>query len=267
LQEDFRESTLSLSQRAYLISSLLGTFGKYFRKIIVFNLIFLSLGWIFIYTNTTNLFAFVIAELSIATLIGAVDYLLTGRRAYRQLKEWNEDYLEQAYFLVFDTTIPQGNTIGEKVFNLARVIFPELRLDYINFLPPLDNYVIKSYFKRKFGRSKVDGIVKNLDYRVNSYSLFVAQTVKGYFIVNDFKDKVIRLEDLSHLAEVIRRKFKDKYQRTHVFRVICVAREYDQSFLQHESLEYQMKEKLKANFPIDLLIEEKIGYSVLWVDY
>jgi len=266
LQEDHQGSTLSLSQSAYLITKLLGNFGKRLRSILAVNSFFLALGWIALYSHA-NLLDFILFELSFGTAVTAVSYLVIGRRANRRLKEWNEDYLEQAYILVFDTTIPRGNTIGEKVFNLSRSIFPELRSDYTSFLDPMDTDHIKSYFKKKLSRSKADNIVESLDYRLNSYSLFVARTIKDYFIVNDFKEAVVTFDNLNHLAQRISSKFKDKYQRTHVFRLICVAREYDQSFLQHESLEHQMKEKLKANFAIDLLIEEKVGYSVLWVDY
>ena len=68
---------------------------------------------------------------------------------------------------------------------------------------------------------------------------------EGYFIVEDFKDKIVTLEDLKQLILVIWSKFKDKYQRTFVFRVLCVAKEYDQPLLQQESLERQMTEELK----------------------
>ena len=50
------------------------------------------------------------------------------QHAYKKLQEWDEDYLESAYILIFDTTIPKGDSTGEKVFNLAK-LFPELRAD------------------------------------------------------------------------------------------------------------------------------------------
>jgi hypothetical protein len=81
------------------------------------------------------------------------------------------------------------------------------------------------------------------------YSLDLAlKTKEGYFIVKDFKDKIVTLEDLKQLILVISNKFKDKYQRTFVFRVLCVAKEYDQPLLQQESLERQMTEELKKKF-------------------
>jgi hypothetical protein len=45
--------------------------------------------------------------------------------------------------------------------------------------------------------------------------------------------------------------------------VISVAKEYDQSF--KESVEQQMAKELNSNIKLDLLVQEKVGYSVLWV--
>jgi hypothetical protein len=137
LQKEYKDSTLSISQRAYLIAKLLRNFGRYLRNIITFNLFFLTLGWIGSYIGV-NFLDLAVIELSFATVVIAVFYFATGRRVYRQVREWNEDYLEQAYILIFDTTVPQGNTTGEKVLNLARAIFPELRSDYVDFLSPID---------------------------------------------------------------------------------------------------------------------------------
>jgi hypothetical protein len=103
-----------------------------------------------------------------------------------------------------------------------------------------------------------------LNYTIGSYSVDLAlKTEKGYFIVKDFKDKIVTLEDLEQLIQIIRGKFRDKYRRTYVFRVICVANEYDQSF--KESMKQQMSKELNSNIKLDLLVQEKVGYSVLWV--
>jgi hypothetical protein len=46
--------------------------------------------------------------------------------------------LEQSYIIVFDTTIPKGNTISEKVLNLAQAVIPELTREYASYADPLD---------------------------------------------------------------------------------------------------------------------------------
>jgi hypothetical protein len=92
------------------------------------------------------------------------------------------------------------------------------------------------------------------------------RTEVGYFIVKDFKGNIVTVADLKQLSRIVGGKFKNRYRKTYVFRVICVSKQYDPSFLKAKSLEEQMIE-LDSNFPIDLLIEEKVGYSVLWVDH
>jgi hypothetical protein len=90
--------------------------------------------------------------------------------------------------------------------------------------------------------------------------LYVAyKTDEGYFVIKDFKDKIVTPEDLRQVTRIVKEKF------THIFRVICVAKAYDESFLNKDTLEKQMTKELKANFQIDLILEEKVGYSVLWI--
>lgn len=85
------------------------------------------------------------------------------------------------------------------------------------------------------------------------------KTDEGYLLVKDFKDKVVSSEDLKELAKMAKEKL------THIFRVISVAKTYDESFLNRETLEKQMTTQLRSSFKIDLILEEKVGYSVLWV--
>jgi hypothetical protein len=56
--------------------------------------------------------------------------------------------------------------------------------------------------------------ISNLHCTIESYYLDLAmKTEDGYFIVKDFKDKVVTLDDLKQLARIVRTKFKDRYQR------------------------------------------------------
>jgi hypothetical protein len=113
-------------------------------------------------------------------------------------------------------------------------------------------------------------ISESMNYKVSSdYSVELAlRTSDGYFIVKEFKDKVVSLEDLKHLVKLLSRKFRDIDAippSVDIFRVIVVAKAYDESFLNRETLEKRMTTELKANFKIDLILEEQTGYSVLWV--
>ena len=59
--------------------------------------------------------------------------LIKSHSFYRELKVWNDQYLQNAYVLVFDTTVPKGNSTAEKVLSLTSLIFPQLRADYIDY--------------------------------------------------------------------------------------------------------------------------------------
>ena len=84
------------------------------------------------------------------------------------------------------------------------------------------------------------------------------KTEVGYFIVKDFGNEIVSIENLRELIDVVSSKFKDKYQRTYVFRLVCVAKEYSQPFLEVNSLEDLMTKQLKSNFEIDLLDKKKL---------
>jgi hypothetical protein len=113
-------------------------------------------------------------------------------------------------------------------------------------------------------------ISESMNYKISSdYSVDLAlRTPDGYFVVKEFKGKVVALEDLNHLVKLFSRKFRDIDAippRVYIFRLIVVAKAYDESFLDRETLRKKMTRELKANFKIDLILEENVGYSVLWV--
>jgi hypothetical protein len=58
-------------------------------------------------------------------------FIIKVRHEYSRMHNRNEDYLHSSYTLIFDTTIPKGNTTGEKVLSLANFVFPELRDDFV----------------------------------------------------------------------------------------------------------------------------------------
>jgi hypothetical protein len=118
--------------------------------------------------------------------------------------------------------------------------------------------------KRRFRKSEQEPIPRTFDYKGKSYSVDLAlKTEEGYFIVKVFGDDIVSIENLRDLVEAVGSKVKNKYQRTDVFRLVCVAKEYSQTFL--NSLEEIKTKQLKSNFGTDLLVQEKVGYSVLWV--
>ena len=135
-----------------------------------------------------------------------------SKKSYQSLEKWKDDYVEQAYFIVFDTTIPKGNSTGERVLNLAKVVFPELTPAYIDtYADFIDR--IRIYLKRKFRKSEQKIISKTFNYKGKSYAVDLGlKTEVGYFIVKDFGNEIVSIENLRELIDVVSSKFKDKYQ-------------------------------------------------------
>jgi hypothetical protein len=268
MQQTSPDSSLSLSQRAYVIVKSLRGDSRWLLKLVI-GILFFNILSIIAWFNTASITRENLVPVSILISIAISAYVvgwfvIKAPHAYRKLQEWDEDYLESAYILIFDTTIPKGNSTAEKVFYLARLVFPELRSDlYISALdkPSFPSFVKALLPKKKIVKNTIHGnISQSLNYAGDSYFLDVAyKTDEGYFIVKDFKDKVVSPEDLRKLARIVKEKF------THIFRVISVAKAYDESFLNRETLESQMTKELKASFKIDLILEENVGLSVLWV--
>ena len=108
------------------------------------------------------------------------------------------------------------------------------------------------------------------------------KTRSGYFIVKDFKDKVMTFDDLKALSNAISKIGIFRYRiirallsNKRIFRVICVADKYDSVFFDLDWLEKSLTQTLVtstefyfknyARFPIDFLVRHKGGYSVLWI--
>lgn len=173
-----------------------------------------------------------------------------------------------SYHLIFDTSIPKGNTTGEQVLSLSKFVFPELRDDFVVSIWDEPNaYAFILALIRKILRKPKpygeDAIRKDL--AVGSEILdIVLKTKVGYFIVKDFGNRIVTIEDINQLIATCQ-KLKGKTPTRNIFRVICVAKNYDEKFLERESLEGLMNQLLQSHIKIDLLQMEMKGYSVLWI--
>jgi hypothetical protein len=94
---------------------------------------------------------------------------------------------------------------------------------------------------------------------VDSQNLDVVyDTGKGQFIIKEFRNQVVTSDMLKSFLDTISKHFSK------IFRVIVVAKEYDSKMI-GEALEEQMNRLSRNSFPFDLIVEEKLGYSVLWI--
>ena len=186
-----------------------------------------------------------------------------------ELDEWDNQFIDEDYVVTFSTTKPKGKTNGEKVFNMARDVFPELRAQDAG-LPPL----------------KWAGVVENSNgYKFDVFQKFGEDTdeVDDVFVVKHFGDTVVTLKKANEACAEA--KFAVKDEKVHaevgnplyVNRLIIIAKKYDNSIIPTMSptwddldaakLEKAM-DKIDADFAVDFMEEdEKGGFNVLWVDY
>jgi hypothetical protein len=201
-------------------------------------------------------------------MLSAIYFFFHVRKKIKNLERWDTNNVKQSYFIVFQTTIPVGDTMGEKIFHLAKHVYPELRSD----IPLSDPSVIEriewylqrfiSYLSRRKRDSEQEMLSKALNYRIDSYILDLVLKTKhgGVFIVKYFGNKTVRFNDLNELIKIVKKKFGTKmWTESRSFRVICVAREYDSEILP------KLKDLVTTENKIDLLVEEENGFSVLWV--
>jgi hypothetical protein len=267
-------SNLSLSEKAYFSTKSLREFST---SVTWTSVLILGMGWFIIifwrYFRTITdptLYAAISFLLVWFTIFLALD-MFKGFRAYRKHSEWRKGFLYQQYILYFEATIPKGDTTAEKVFNLARLAIPELGYDYLSLKDK-----IKSFLNIRKVESTNEIPLKSLDYKIYSQTLDLALKTKyGYFIIKDFGDIVVTFDDLKRLIQLVGVRFSNE-----IFRVICVAKEYDSPFFQPEWLEKNMTNELLTRtermtispatvifgkFGVDLLVDYSPGYSVLWV--
>ncbi|MBI5145983.1 MAG: hypothetical protein HZA84_02050 [Thaumarchaeota archaeon] len=177
-------------------------------------------------------------------VIGLLSFLFLwityrGQAYKKELKTIENQLIRQSYLVNFETSIPEGTTRIEKILNHSSLVFPELH--------------------SLLGRDKPEG--KKLPYKTNqtlgneAVDIIVA-TKKGDFIVKFFDDASIKT--IEQFAQALSKSNK------RLFRVLCVAKNYDDE-LQSNQLSSLMQ-KLGLKFDMDLIFEEEQGYSMLWIN-
>lgn len=257
-------SSLTLSQRAYVNSESLRAASKWLLILVSCVTFFSALALIALFVSTSqNITVFVgVIICFILTVYIIVWFIIKAPHAYRRLAEWNEDYLQSAYILIFDTTLPKGDSSGKKLLYLASLVFPELRPDiYYSALLDKTTFSVfaKSLWNKLRHRKDSEVMTAAFDQKIDSYNLDVVYRIaKGYLIIKNLENQVVTYDELKKFLDTISKNFSK------IFRVIVVAKEYD-SKMTGEALEEQMNKLSRNRFPFDLIVEEKLGYSVLWI--
>lgn len=254
-------SSLTLSQKAYVNSEFLKAASKWLLALVSCITFFSALalaGLLFTASQNIPVFVGVIISFILAVYI-IVWFVIKAPHAYRRLSEWNEDYLQSAYILIFDTTLPKGESSGKRLLYLASMVFPELR-PHVYYSALLDKPTTGLFAKslwNKLRHREDSKTIATFDQKIDSYNLDVVyRTGKGYFIIKDFKNQAVTSTELKKFLELISKHYPK------IFRMIIVANEYEPK-LTGESLDEQIASSFQYGFPVDLIVEEKLGFSVL----
>ena len=216
--------------------------------------------------NNISLTAAVGVGMGIILIIVFLGVWKQNNRLVSELDEWEEQFIDEDYVVTFCTTKPKGKTNGEKVFNMARDVFPELRAQDAG-LPPL----------------KWACVVENSNgYKFDVFQKF-GENNDEVFVVKHFGDTVVTLKKANEACAEAKFAVKDEKVQAkvgnplYVNRLIIIAKTFDDSIIPTMSptwddldaakLEKAM-DKIDADFAVDFMEEDgKGGFNVLWVDY
>jgi len=179
---------------------------------------------------------------SVAIVVAAMIWLgLRGSKIWKELNELQKLKVRQSYFLTFETTVPKGDTPTERIFYMISKVFPEIK-----------EAIKKARKKPKKFKYEVD---KKLEGDV--YNL-VQKTDEGLLLV-----KFMEEQSFDELKDIVKQANKIAV-KTKVFRLLCIGNDFDSVF-QDYGFEGRMEE-LRRKFKLDLILEDKKGYSMVWID-
>ena len=177
----------------------------------------------------------------IITVVMIAWYGIRGISILRDLGNLNNQFVRQSYLQNIETVRPVGKTREEKLLSQLTVVFPEVRKVFLGAEEGEEYYELEK---------KIGEIV---------YDIFI-DTDEGDLLV-EFFDKKITFEDIEKQVKNIKKKYKDDDKP---FRLICVGKEFDDIFTK-ENLISKM-DGLNRDFPMDLILEDEKGYSMVWID-
>ena len=172
-----------------------------------------------------------------------------GRKTHRVVLEIHSDFIHRSYVTTFELVPYQGETKIDRLFNHLSLVFPEVE----KIKKKLDK---KS--KKLSDRSKPKLRYTNFDQ--------VFRTDTGDFIFKIFKTTV-KWEHIEKIIKELNReqRMQKVFDTQVIIRVICLADKYE-PFFESDDLVSKMKETKRNYYKIDLILEEKFGYSTIWID-
>ena len=180
---------------------------------------------------------------TVAILIGVGAWMIIrNSRFFRELSYMQQQKIRQSYFLAIETTVPDGETSVERVYDILENVLPEMKL------------------AKKNARKKGEKFQYDLEFKSNGEVFDLKVNTSEGIVLVEFFDKILSWDDLKGFVERIDKAFKDVNE---ILRVVCVSKDFDDIFLSEE-LSDKIK-KFSNTYKIDLLKEDKTGFTTLFI--
>ena len=177
-------------------------------------------------------------------------WAITKRKTHRELLQIHSSFIHRSYVTMFEFVRPEGETKVDKLFNHLSLVFPEVE----KFKKRLDK-------KQKKFSEREESLLYPKDEKTDTWDFI---TVTGMFLLVIFK-MTVKWEDVEKMIkENNRDQTIEKLLGNDVRRIIYLADEYD-SFFETGDFISKMKET-KRKFKLDLIKENNLGYSTIWID-
>jgi len=177
-------------------------------------------------------------------------WAITKRKTHRDLLQIHSSFIHRSYVTMFEFVRPEGETKVDKLFNHLSLVFPEVE----KFKKRLDK-------KQKKFSEREESLLYPKTEKMDTWDFI---TVTGMFLLVIFKTTV-KWEDVEKMIKVNNRDQNvEKLIGGNIMRIIYLADEYD-SFFDTDDFISKMEET-KRNFKIDLILENNLGYSTIWID-
>lgn len=180
--------------------------------------------------------------ISMGIVVCAMTWLaLRGRKIWKELSELQKQKIRQSYFLTFETTVPKGDTPTERIFYMISKVFPEIK-----------EAIKKAEKKPKKFQYEVDKKIKGTVYDL------IQNTDEGMLLV-----KFMEKQTYDELINIVKKANKIA-EKVKVFRLLCIGKDFENVFQDYGFV--KRMDDLRRKFKLDLILEDKKGYSMVWID-
>ena len=185
------------------------------------------------------------ATILIGTTVGMAVFgillIIKSSKFFKELSNMQQQKIRQSYFLAIETTVPEGETSVERVYDILGNVLPEIKL------------------AKKNARKKGEKLQYDLEFKSQGEVFDLKVNTSEGIILVEFFDKILSWDDLKGFFERIHKAFG----AGGILRVVCVSKDFDDIFLSEE-LSDKIK-KIGNAYKIDLLKEDKTGFTTLFI--